>query len=91
MSLILLLILKTVDQSVAQDSPETDDYDDSLAPRDSPSDSGSCGQGDCSYVPHSPFIPCNRVWDDFVVCDDPFDLKGNETARTELGYGCSRV
>lgn len=27
-------------------------------------------------------------WDDFIDCEEPLDLKGNETARQELGYGC---
>ena len=56
---------------------------------DSPSPE-TCDGEDCLYVPHSPLIPCDKVWDDFVECDEPLDLKGNETARTELGYGCTR-
>lgn len=26
-----------------------------------------------------------------MECDAPLDLRGNETARTELGYGCTQV
>lgn len=33
----------------------------------------------------------NNRWDDFVECDAPLDLRGNETARNELGYGCTQV
>lgn len=28
---------------------------------------------------------------DFVDCDEPIDLKGNKTAREELGFGCLKV
>ena len=28
---------------------------------------------------------------DFMDCDDPVDLKGNKTAKEELGYGCLKV
>lgn len=29
--------------------------------------------------------------DEFVECDLPLDLKGNDTAKEELGYGCVKV
>lgn len=28
---------------------------------------------------------------EFVDCEEPLDLKGNKTARDEIGYGCLRV
>lgn len=28
---------------------------------------------------------------DFLECSEPLDLKGNETARQDLGYGCTKV
>jgi len=28
---------------------------------------------------------------EFLKCDLPFDLKGNSTAKDELGYGCVKV
>lgn len=28
---------------------------------------------------------------DFMDCDEPLDLKGNKTAKEELGFGCLRV
>lgn len=28
---------------------------------------------------------------DFVDCDEPVDLKGNKTAKEELGFGCLKV
>jgi len=28
---------------------------------------------------------------EFLKCDLPVDLKGNSTARDELGYGCVKV
>ncbi|KAG9509686.1 TM2 domain-containing protein, partial [Fragariocoptes setiger] len=40
--------------------------------------------------PHSPLIPCNQVPLDFITCEEPLDLKGNDTERWQLGYGCSR-
>lgn len=30
-------------------------------------------------------------WDDFIECDAPLDLRGNETERNERGFGCTRV
>lgn len=39
-------------------------------------------------VPHSPLISCSLLPMQFLTCDDPLDLKGNATARQELGYGC---
>lgn len=29
-------------------------------------------------------------WSDFYECEDPLDLKGNTTARDELGHGCTK-
>lgn len=28
---------------------------------------------------------------EFLECQEPFDHKGNETARKEAGHGCSKV
>lgn len=39
-------------------------------------------------APHSPLIACNLLPIDFIACDDILDLRGNITARQELGYGC---
>lgn len=35
------------------------------------------------------FLFCRHM--DFMDCDDPVDLKGNKTAKEELGYGCLKV
>ncbi|XP_023221099.1 TM2 domain-containing protein 2-like [Centruroides sculpturatus] len=43
---------------------------------------------DCS--PSSPLVPCENLPLDFLDCEAPLDLKGNETAREELGYGCTK-
>lgn len=37
---------------------------------------------------HSPLISCALLPIDFITCDDLLDLKGNVTAKQELGYGC---
>ncbi|XP_003748351.1 TM2 domain-containing protein CG11103 [Galendromus occidentalis] len=42
------------------------------------------------YVSHSPLVPCEFLPMDFLECSDPIDLRGNDTAREELKYGCSR-
>ncbi|KAL1234371.1 TM2 domain-containing protein [Trichinella spiralis] len=39
-------------------------------------------------LPDSPLIPCNFLPEEFIVCDPPLDLAGNETAKEILGYGC---
>lgn len=39
-------------------------------------------------APHSPLIACHQVPIDFLRCDELLDLKGNQTAKHELGYGC---
>lgn len=91
----LFVVLMTILNNGFCSSDEATDYEEigdaPMTLDDSPSETGTCGPGECSYVPHSPFIPCEKVWDDFIECDDPLDLRGNESARTELGYGCSRV
>jgi hypothetical protein len=40
-------------------------------------------------APHSPLIACNLLPIDYISCDEPLDLKGNLTAKQELGYGCA--
>lgn len=42
-------------------------------------------------APHSPLIGCNLLPLDFINCDEPLDLKGNLTAKQELGYGCTTL
>jgi len=52
------------------------------------SDDGFCPEVD--YGPHSPSIPCIYLPLDFLECEEPYDHKGNETARRLMGYGCSK-
>ncbi|CAH0392399.1 unnamed protein product [Bemisia tabaci] len=40
------------------------------------------------YFPHGPLIKCKFLPLEFLDCDDPFDHKGNKTARDEAGHGC---
>ncbi|CAL1262245.1 unnamed protein product [Larinioides sclopetarius] len=47
-------------------------------------------QGGRPPPPHSPMVPCYTLDLEFLVCSEPLDLKGNETAREELGYGCTK-
>ncbi|XP_074595784.1 TM2 domain-containing protein amaretto-like [Brevipalpus obovatus] len=36
-------------------------------------------------------VPCDRLDVDFLECDPPLDLKGNETAKqSQDGYGCTK-
>lgn len=35
-----------------------------------------------------PLISCTLLPQDFMTCDDLLDLKGNITAKEEIGYGC---
>nr|CAG4636666.1 EOG090X0IT6 [Eubosmina coregoni] len=44
-----------------------------------------------SYTPHGPFVMCSYLPLDFIDCDEPLDLKGNKTARDELGFGCLKM
>ncbi|OQR66537.1 TM2 domain-containing protein [Tropilaelaps mercedesae] len=46
--------------------------------------------GSTPYQAHTPLIPCENLPMDFLDCSEPLDLKGNETARQELGYGCTK-
>ncbi|XP_019626447.1 PREDICTED: TM2 domain-containing protein 2-like [Branchiostoma belcheri] len=50
----------------------------------------SCRSEGCGFEdnPLSPFIRCEYLPAEFVECDPPMDLDGNETKREELGYGC---
>ncbi|KAF8793522.1 TM2 domain-containing protein 2-like [Argiope bruennichi] len=58
--------------------------------------SNQCSAEECAESnagrppPHSPLVPCYTLDLEFLVCSDPLDLKGNETAREELGYGCTK-
>ncbi|KAL3243464.1 hypothetical protein MRX96_020528 [Rhipicephalus microplus] len=45
---------------------------------------------DCEYKPHGPLVLCKNLPLDFLQCSDILDLQGNETAREELGYGCTK-
>ncbi|XP_064630457.1 TM2 domain-containing protein 2-like [Lineus longissimus] len=42
------------------------------------------------YDPKSPLIKCTYLPLQFLECDTPVDLTGNETARDSLGYGCTK-
>ncbi|XP_072027253.1 TM2 domain-containing protein 2-like [Amphiura filiformis] len=46
----------------------------------------SCGK----FEPMSPLILCTYLPDDYIECDEPEDLNGNDTARKEIGTGCSQ-
>lgn len=42
------------------------------------------------FEPHTPLVPCKNLPLEFLTCEEPLDLKNNETAREELGYGCTK-
>ncbi|XP_011301307.1 TM2 domain-containing protein CG11103 [Fopius arisanus] len=40
------------------------------------------------YRPEGPLVMCKFLPVDFIDCEEPFDHKGNKTAKMESGYGC---
>ncbi|XP_054720997.1 TM2 domain-containing protein 2-like [Uloborus diversus] len=55
--------------------------------------SNQCSLEECADnapLPHSPLVNCSLLDLEFLICSDPIDLKGNESEREELGYGCTR-
>ncbi|XP_064603218.1 TM2 domain-containing protein 2-like [Liolophura sinensis] len=54
--------------------------------------SGECYNETCGrkYEPHSPLVLCSFLPNEFIDCEPPEDLQGNETARQILGYGCTK-
>lgn len=53
-------------------------------------DVGACWNKSCGleFDPYSPLINCSYVPQEFLKCELPIDLKGNASAKEELGYGC---
>ncbi|KZS14490.1 TM2 domain-containing protein [Daphnia magna] len=47
--------------------------------------------GSSVYTPHGPLVHCNLLSLEFMDCDEPVDLKGNKTAKEELGFGCLKM
>ncbi|CAH3033874.1 unnamed protein product [Porites lobata] len=47
----------------------------------------SCGR---EFDPKGPLVKCSFLPMDFLQCDPPVDLNGNDTARQESGYGCTK-
>ncbi|ESO06515.1 hypothetical protein HELRODRAFT_64117 [Helobdella robusta] len=44
---------------------------------------------DEEFDPYSPLVKCSYLSNEFLVCENHgIDLKGNTTAKEELGYGC---
>nr|CAG4638854.1 EOG090X0IT6 [Cyclestheria hislopi] len=44
-----------------------------------------------TYVPWGPLVKCYFLPIEFLDCDEPIDLKGNKTAKEELGFGCLKM
>lgn len=40
------------------------------------------------FDPLGPLVNCSFLSWEFIECDDPYDHKGNRTAKKEKGYGC---
>ncbi|XP_076629964.1 TM2 domain-containing protein 2 amaretto [Colletes latitarsis] len=40
------------------------------------------------YRPEGPLVLCKFLPKEFIECLEPFDHKGNKTAKDETGYGC---
>lgn len=43
---------------------------------------------DRPYFPEGPLVKCSFLPLEFLDCEEPFDHKGNATARDEAGHGC---
>ncbi|KAJ1521534.1 hypothetical protein ONE63_003194 [Megalurothrips usitatus] len=43
---------------------------------------------DSKYVPGGPRVQCSFLPLEFLDCEEPFDHRGNKTARDEAGHGC---
>ncbi|XP_017772081.1 PREDICTED: TM2 domain-containing protein CG11103 [Nicrophorus vespilloides] len=41
-----------------------------------------------TFNPLGPLVKCSYLTWEFVKCEEPLDLKGNSTAKADLGYGC---
>uniref|UniRef100_A0AAG5CTS1 TM2 domain-containing protein n=1 Tax=Anopheles atroparvus TaxID=41427 RepID=A0AAG5CTS1_ANOAO len=41
-----------------------------------------------TFNPHSALVNCSFLPLEFIDCDEPYNHKGNRTAREEFGYGC---
>jgi hypothetical protein len=48
-------------------------------------DAFGCGR---PFQPHSPLVKCSFLPLEFLDCEEPEDLNGNQTRREELGHGC---
>ncbi|XP_076650537.1 TM2 domain-containing protein 2 amaretto [Halictus rubicundus] len=40
------------------------------------------------YRPEGPLVLCRFLPKEFIECEEPYDHRGNKTAKEELGYGC---
>ncbi|XP_055378445.1 TM2 domain-containing protein CG11103 [Condylostylus longicornis] len=40
------------------------------------------------FDPLGPLVKCSFLPDEFVECNEPYDHKGNVSAKNETGYGC---
>ncbi|XP_057333022.1 TM2 domain-containing protein CG11103 [Microplitis mediator] len=40
------------------------------------------------YYPKGPLVKCHFLPIEFIECEEPFDHKGNKTAKIEAGFGC---
>ncbi|CAG0883335.1 unnamed protein product [Darwinula stevensoni] len=62
----------------------------SSAPAGTQNHSDECFDISCGRVfdPRSPLVNCSYLPFEFLDCDEPEDLHGNDTLKEELGYGC---
>ncbi|XP_053680812.1 TM2 domain-containing protein CG11103 [Anopheles nili] len=44
-----------------------------------------------AFNPLSALVKCSFLPLEFLDCDEPINLKGNRTARDEVGYGCVKL
>lgn len=54
----------------------------------SSSSQGSSSSSNSEYSPLGPLVKCSFLPKEFLDCNEPYDHKGNKTAKEEMGYGC---
>ncbi|XP_034244292.1 TM2 domain-containing protein CG11103-like [Thrips palmi] len=46
------------------------------------------GSQERQYLPEGPYVKCSFLPLEFLDCEEPFDHRGNKTARDQAGHGC---
>ncbi|KAJ3604626.1 hypothetical protein NHX12_029366 [Muraenolepis orangiensis] len=79
----------TSTSSSSSSAPPPDNATSSSAPERSNEENGGAEE-QLVYRAGSPVVLCSYLPDEFVLCQDPVDHTGNNSAFLELGHGCVR-